>query len=244
MTKDTYQKDFVGRFKVRGWDRADGRIDRTRISFYPEIAVPLELVPTFNILPGQNQSIWSDIFIPRGSLPGLYTGVVQILQNGVVQKSIPIELTVRGFVLPAAPSSKTMLYFGYDDINQRYLGQTRPDPGTPLAQQAQAIRDKHFMIAHRHRISLVDGNPGADPWDSDRPRPDWVPRLDGTLFSAQNGYRGPGEFTGNGIFAVGAYGSWGWKNEGEPGMQTHLDAWEFWFQQNAADAERFFIFSG
>jgi hypothetical protein len=43
-----------------GWtDRPD------HDKFYPDIMVPLELVPSFTIAQGQNQSIWSDIYIPN-----------------------------------------------------------------------------------------------------------------------------------------------------------------------------------
>src|SRR5207237_2887618 len=42
--------------------------------FYPEIAVPLELVPTFTIGAGSNQSIWVDVYIPKTVPAGTYTG--------------------------------------------------------------------------------------------------------------------------------------------------------------------------
>src|SRR6266700_3020004 len=35
--------------------------------FYPEIAVPLELVPSFNVAGGSNQSIWVDVYIPKSA---------------------------------------------------------------------------------------------------------------------------------------------------------------------------------
>src|SRR5258708_5012401 len=50
--------------------------------FYPDIAVPLELVPTFNIGSGQNQSIWCDIYIPRVSPVGVYTCTLTIQEGG------------------------------------------------------------------------------------------------------------------------------------------------------------------
>jgi hypothetical protein len=62
--------------------------------------------------------------------------------------------------------------------------------------------------------------------------------LDGTLFSADNGYAGPGEFVGNNVFSIGTYGSWSWQNEGQAGMETHLDAWEAWFEKYSPSTER------
>src|SRR5262249_28385593 len=54
------QRPWVGQGRGMGlWtDRPD------HDKFYPDIAVPLELVPNFNIAAGQNQSIWIDIYIP------------------------------------------------------------------------------------------------------------------------------------------------------------------------------------
>ena len=52
--------------------------------FYPDIAVPLELVPTFNVAQGANQSIWVDIYIPNGTPPGLYKGTLTVSENGTV----------------------------------------------------------------------------------------------------------------------------------------------------------------
>ena len=43
---------------------------------YPDVLVPIELVPTFTIAQGRNQSIWSDIFIAKNQTPGTYTGTV------------------------------------------------------------------------------------------------------------------------------------------------------------------------
>lgn len=73
--------------------------------FYPEIAVPLELVPSFDITAGQNQSIWVDIYIPKDAPAGLYTGQVRIQENGSTTHEVPVELRVRDFTLPDVPSA-------------------------------------------------------------------------------------------------------------------------------------------
>ena len=39
--------------------------------YYPDIAVPIELVPTFTIAATSNQSIWADIYIPKTVATGL-----------------------------------------------------------------------------------------------------------------------------------------------------------------------------
>jgi len=87
-----------------GWnDRPD------HDKFYPDIAVPLELEAPFNIAKGHNQCIWTDIFIPKPTIPGLYTGHIDISSTPNSTIQVPVELTVRNFTLPDKPSLKTML---------------------------------------------------------------------------------------------------------------------------------------
>ncbi len=199
--------------------------------FYPDIAVPLELVPRFDIAAGQNQSIWADIYIPKTVPAGLYQGDLLVQVDGSPAQTVPVELTVRDFALPDVPSAKTMLYIGYEDINRRYLGDEYPDDEATI----NLLRDRHFMLAHRHRIALID----EDLSSSDEPSAAWLPRLDGRLFTPENGYDGPGVGIGNGVYAIGTYGSWGWQDGTEADMWQHADNWVTWFDANAPDTEYF-----
>lgn len=206
---------------------------------FPDIAVPLELHPNFTITADKNQSIWADVYIPKNAPAGTYSGNVTIKENGVVTRVIPVQLTVKNFALPDEPSSKTMLYLGYPDINMRYLGEKYPAGTDANIAVIKNLRDKHFLLAHRHKISLVDADPNESIWNEDAPRPDWVPRLNGSLFTPANGYDGPGVGVGNDIYVIGPYGSWGWKNEGKSGMWNHTDKWANWFAQNSPNTEYF-----
>ena len=206
---------------------------------YPEIAVPLELVPSFSIGAGRNQSVWVDVYIPKDAPAGAYAGVLNVGEGQLGTSSVPVALDVRNFTLPDVPTAKTMVFLGYADINRRYLDDPWPNAGSTNAALSRQIRDRHFMVAHRHKISLIDDNPGAEAWPHDRPRPDWEPRLDGTLFTSERGYAGPGEATGNNVFSIGTYGSWNWKEQGATGMWAHADGWEAWFASNAPGTERF-----
>ncbi len=212
-----------------GWnDRPD------HDKYYPDIAVPLELESPFDIVKGHNQCIWTDIFIPKSSSPGLYSGHIDVSSDESPTIQIPIELKVRNFTLPDKPSLKTMLVLGYEDINQRYLGEQYPSEQSKL-EMSRKILDKHFQLAHRHRISLI----AAEPDDQDKPNPNWLSRFSGELFTAAHGYDGPGTGIGNEIYSIGTYGSWDWKNDGENGMRAHTDAWVNWFDSNAANVDYF-----
>ena len=203
---------------------------------YPDIAVPMEAVNTFTIAAGQSQSVLADIYIPKDGVPGIYQGAVKVFERDHLSYTIPVELKVRGFALPDAPHSKTMLNLGYADIAKRYVGTENPTDPSDIA-KVKLIRDRHFQMAHRHKISLIDNNSGTD--GSDQPAHEWIPRLNGSLFSSANGYRGPGVDTGNGIFSVGTYGSWSWKNSGKAVIQEHADAWANWFTGYAPGTDYF-----
>lgn len=202
---------------------------------YPEIAVPLALEANFSIPSNENQSIWADIYIPKNSAAGTYEGNLQIQQGNNTLKAIPVELEVYDFTLPDEPNSKVMLSLGYGDINERYMGERWPNSSSALA-EIQSIRDEYFKLAHRHRISLIDTDVAPN---EDRPADQWMSRLSGELFTETHNYRGPGMGVGNNVFAIGHYGSWGWKDGGKEAMQQHANAWETWFQQNYPNVEHF-----
>jgi hypothetical protein len=207
--------------------------------FYPDIAVPLELVPSFKIAANRNQSIWADVYIPKTAVTGTYSGMVSLFVSGVLSAQIPVQLQVRNFTLPDVPASKTMLYLGDNEINYRYTGTSSPASGSSQDTLMKTVRDRHFQLAHRHKIQVIDSNYGTSSWSTDAPRPEWGPRLDGSLFTAAHGYRGPGEATGNGVFSIGTYGEWSWQGGTEAQMWTHTNNWEQWFETNSPGTERF-----
>ena len=202
--------------------------------FYPDIAVPFELVPTFDIAAGQNQSLWVDIYIPKESPAGVYQGTLSVQIDGTEAHTIPVELTVRDFTLPDVPSAPTMLFLSYEDVNRRYLGDEYPDDQAAI----NSLRDIHFLVAHRHRISLI-GDEFSSSEGLDQPGPAWISRLNGTLFTPENGYDGPGVGIGNGVYSIGTYGSWGWQDGDEAAMWEHADNWVTWFDENAPNTEYF-----
>jgi len=200
--------------------------------YYPDIAVPIELHTNFNIAAGRNQSVWADIYIPKTAPAGAYTGTVSVLEDAVLSHAVPVSLTVRNFTLPDTPTAKTMVYYSEGNLSTRY------------GSASQTLVDRHFKVMHRHKLSLIDdGRNGS----LDRPPDAWVARLDGSLFTAANGYAGPGTGIGNNVYSIGTYGSWrsvpGWDDTSESSMRQHTDAWENWFATNGnaqvRDTERF-----
>ena len=212
--------------------------------FYPDIAVPIEAVNTFTIRKGNNQSIWIDVYIPKKAIPGRYQGVVEISESEKKTIELPVELEVLPFTLPDAPSAKTMVYFSESNVNNRYTGVRWDDSGaaTPAKlADMQKVWNNYQLVAHRHKISLV--NDGGDPlnkknWKMQR----WFPVLTGDLFTAKNGYDGPGVGVSSGIYSIGTYGSWRtkrWSPDSEADMVSNTDKWVNWFEGNFPDVEYF-----
>jgi hypothetical protein len=191
---------------------------------YPEIAVPLELEQGFTVPEGANQSIWVDVTIPGDAPSGTYTGTIRVTADSGTPVEIPVTLRVRDFELPDEPSSRTMLVVGDEDVYERYLGERWIEPSDPEYGEAIEILDRHFQLAHRHRISLIDATLDLDVMEDA-----WVDRLSGALFEAGRGYDGPGIGVGNNVFSVGTYGQWSWQDGGRAEMWENTDAWVEWF---------------
>jgi len=209
--------------------------------FYPDIAVPLEAVGIFDIKKGENQSIWVDIYIPKDSPAGLYKGEVKVHEGEQLSAKIPVNLEVLPFVLPDVPSAKTMIYYSDEDINDRYLGKKWPDMSKEtLANMKRkiAIWKNHHLLAHRHKVSLIDD--GRTSIDSDLIKM-WTPVLTGNLFTIQNGYDGPGIGVSSGVYSIGTYGGWRnrWDEESKEAMWQNTDNWVWLFEKKFPNVEYF-----
>jgi hypothetical protein len=221
---------------------AGGWVDRpNHDKFYPDIALPLEARKTFSIAAGNNQAVWADIYIPKDSAPGIYTGEVVVRHGGTVAYRVPVRLEVLNFALPDMPSSKTMVSTSYHDVAKRYTGIEYPNVGTKEDRLTKVVMRRQMLMAHRHKISLIDDNSGADAWPHDQPRPYWRTALSGALFTERYGYRGPGEGVGNNVFSIGTFGAWQdwWGTPTAASIASHTDRWESWFASNSPDTERF-----
>jgi len=201
---------------------------------YPDIVVPLEFHSPFTIPVGTNQSIWGDIYIPKTAPAGNYSGTVAVTEDGVLTWQIPISLLVRNFALPDLPNAKTMVFYSPENINDRYFGEENayPDPGTPEYAQSLELIDRHFQLAHRHKVSLIDGDIDGD-MEIARMDDGWTSRLNGELFTPAQGYDGVGVGVGNGVYSIGTYGSWPWQDGTQTDMWTNTDPWVNWFDAQA-----------
>jgi hypothetical protein len=173
---------------------------------------PWNLSRKFTIQQGQNQSVWVDIYIPKTAAPGVYQGTVKVLESGSVSRQVPVQLTVFNFQLPDQPTSKTVTYLDTTDIMWRYAAGHGGyvNWASDAGRKVQAVTDKYYQLFHRHKLSLMGENESPNV---DKPADSSISRLDGSLYTAANGYDGPGVGSPNDVFGIGIYGTWNFKND-------------------------------
>ena len=143
---------------------------------------------------GPNQSLWFDIFVPRGTPPGEYSGRIDLEAAGDVLE-VPVTVMVRDVTLAERPS--------VDAVGEIYDPYLREGIEDDLADERwRRMAHCYQQMAHRHRMVFIertdrlveaglDDPDDADAWrDYDRVVD---PILNGELFTRASGYIGPGE---------------------------------------------------
>ncbi|MDB4960577.1 MAG: Heparinase II/III-like protein [Myxococcales bacterium] len=186
---------------------------------------PVQLVPEnarqgrgglpIDIAGRRNQAIWIEVYIPRGLAPGMYDGAVELRASGGLRR-VPVELEVFDFELPDEGSMTAMIYF---------------EPGQVSLYQGRSLTDRYHRFAHRHRIELVNA---YSPSSLSAARG----RFDGSHFTAEAGYDGPGAGVGNTIAPASFYGP-GSAYDNRASAWTTSDAWMAALATNAPNARTF-----
>lgn len=207
----------------------------------PDIMVPLEAQTggTFSIAASKNQEIFVDIYVPKGTIAGTYTGTFSVKESGVVTKSIPVSLQVRNFTLPDVPSMKTMIYLEAGQISQRHYGGFFSQTDAVI----QPVLNEYSKMLHRHGFQEINDNYASQSnqqFPGDKPNQYQIPRVSGSLYTSINNYAGRGTGTSNGVFSIGTFGAYGWDSTPTAAnFQAHADAWETWFRANYPAVQRF-----
>ncbi len=181
----------------------------------------------------RNQSVWVDVWIPKGTPAGRYTGQIEFLQNGEPFKALPIELKVHPFDLPDEASID-----GFGEL-YRETG-VMFDSGVKFKEapgRDWPIYRRYLQMAHAHRFlathraengplpRTATGAP-ADRlearWDGDWDlyTPYVAPVLSGELFTEAEGYAGPRAGVGPSFFPAPFIE----KFFGASSIKDHLDA--------------------
>ena len=153
------------------------------------------------IAPRQNGAVWVDITVPEDAAPGVYTASLRVgsAAHGELSR-LPLRLTVADAALPYRPVSFFAFYEPFEMAER--LGDATPSG-------ASAAELSVWQLLHQHHVDAIVTL--RDPEDVARIRS----ALDGSLFTAAHGYRGPGAGVPPAVAALGAYGSLG-----EPGPEA------------------------
>ena len=204
---------------------------------------PLSIPPTkaevyrhqniVDILPRRaslNQGFWIDFYLPRDkNFPaGPYSSEIQVWVSGEIASRIPVLIELIDAYMPDENHSNVWVYnSGLETLGNYFPGLND-----------QELRNLIKHEAHRHRIDLVGGFKAHQTVYNEEILLDYKPFLDGTAFTPENGYHGPGEGVGENLFPVGMYGG-RVLGETKDKMREESDKWVLWFQKYAPDVTYF-----
>lgn len=133
------------------------------------------------------QLVWVDVYIPAQQAPGLYRGRLQLTRPDGQVVTQAIELNVWPAVLPAKPTITAV-----GEVYRAYRMEGRGEDNTTA--DWRTMSHCYQQIAHAHRTVFLERTPAVNDdaaWtDYDAV---YQPVLDGSLFTREQGYYGPGE---------------------------------------------------
>jgi len=140
---------------------------------------------------GPNQGVWIDVYVPKDAPAGTYEAPIKVTINGETKDTATLELKVHGFTLPDETHVD-----GYGE----FYGKCYDFHGVSFKQDPDkwwAIAKRYQQMAHQHRFVIFDRvgrGPVLGQWDAYDKTYGQV--LDGSLFTKEQGYTGPGANTG------------------------------------------------
>ncbi len=173
----------------------DGRVPDPLIPFFDPYTPGRGVGAPFDVGTGQNQPVWLDIYIPAGTPPGVYNGMITATANLETPVIIPIALTVWNLTLPDMNSITTHFTMHTDEAITNYHGGTSACSGSSCyldwnKPKARTIVKRYEELLHDSRIS-VEPNFVYDPQGTSCvPPSDWStydaamqPYLDGSYWN-------------------------------------------------------------
>ncbi len=110
----------------------------------------------FDLARGRSQALWIEIYIPPSARRGQYTGAGKVSWNGVARFSVPVTLTVWGFMLPSTSTLKSSFGFNGTTALKQHRAKYTSD------EDLYALTRLYAKAALQHRISIHGGS-GVPP---------------------------------------------------------------------------------
>lgn len=208
LSKEVYQFVEAGRwFYSIGngwtWDKKSAFVDQ---KWYPEILAPFndpygaEHKPVgapfdIQVANGPNQGVWIDLYIPKDAAPGKYSAPIKVTVGKQPVATATLELTVHSFTIP--DEAHVDGYGEFYGICYEFENSLYKQVGFD---KWWAVANHYHQMAHQHRFVISDreGRTAGPKFFTQTELYDkaYGPILDGSLFTAANGYVGPGANTG------------------------------------------------
>lgn len=180
-------------------------------------AGPISVPSEENPVPGQRaQAFWIEVFLPADAAAGRYEGRLEVTWRGGAQ-AVPVMLEALPVTLPET------FHSGIGSVSYDFIG-------VHLAGQGAAAVQRLYRLLHRHRLTAdalyvqPDWEDGEIDWD----RYDQVygPLLDGSAFTREAGYFGPGEGRPVRRFVLPLDWNWPTRQRGVPAERPFVSALE------------------
>lgn len=132
-----------------------------------------------------NQAIWFDLYVPTSTPTGEYQSKIKIAVGQHSAVEIPISVQVWPVTLPETPTIDAIA-----ELYRTYAleGASKDKNSAAWRQMAHCYQ----QLAHQHRMVFMERWDDLSHFDWETHRQYAGPILDGSLFTAERGYWGPG----------------------------------------------------
>jgi hypothetical protein len=174
-----------------GWTPGARPEDAAMLGDLPDALIPIAvdatpIEPPPAARPGALVMFWIDVAVPDGTSAALYTATAEVTADGVTVSRFKIRMRVAPTHLPFRAAS-AFVYYEPPRLEARIGG------GADVEQQL-------WQLLHAHQIDAIA--PLGDAAEAQR----LAEAYNGTLFTADHGYDGPGVGIPPAVAALGAYG--------------------------------------
>lgn len=190
---------------------ATGPILWTNRNFH-DLHLPIAWIPneefsisSQTIKAGQSQSYYVDTWVSTSIVAGQCTGNFNVYEGTLLSTSIPVNMKVFNFTLPAQPGFTEIVDIGNADIDGRINGNR--SPSLPASGAFLTARNNFAKLMKAH--NLIEIGDAPDVATNDFVSQEYSHHLDGTLYTAANGYgNARGVSTPDSFYMIGPYTSW------------------------------------
>ncbi len=100
----------------------------------------------FAVWPSRNQPVWGDILVPKDAVAGNYSGKLTVTCWACTPQTLPLQLTVWDFELPAGPTLATDFGSLEAVATARHYAQG--------SQEALTLQDRYATAMQEHRLTV------------------------------------------------------------------------------------------